>query len=93
MFNNRDYSEFMKEQAEELGLGPKGTFSQPKVNNEDCGELTMAMAVDAANQLVVVNFGIPVSWLGFSADEARSFATCLVEKAAELEKEIDKLYG
>lgn len=66
----------------DLGLGPTGEFPQGKLNDDDEGELTIAIGIE--NGKVVIRFGKEVAWLGMDADGARGMAASLIRKADEL---------
>jgi hypothetical protein len=48
------------------------------------GELAYAVAVDPQAQIVIIHFGKPVDWIGFSRKDALMLATTLTEKANQL---------
>jgi hypothetical protein len=63
------------------GLGATGAYPAGSLGPDDEGELTVAMAADRANGLVVVAFGKPVAWVAMTGPEARAFARVLLMKA------------
>ena len=65
-------------------IGPTGEFPDGKMNEHDEGELKMALAVDAKNKVVVMDFGKPVAWIGLPKQMALDFAKGLTEKANQL---------
>jgi len=69
-------------------LGPTGNFPRGKVSDDDAGELAIGVGIDVPNGIVVVNFGTPVQWLGFSPTQSREIADMLIAKAAELESKL-----
>lgn len=75
-----DYKRF----AEQLGLGPTGKYPMGKIHECDAGEIAIGIATDLSNDIVVLNFGSPVSWCGLTADEAIEIANCLTARAMEL---------
>jgi hypothetical protein len=64
--------------------GPTGKFPKGKPAADDRGELDMAMAVDHARGLLVMDFGTPVVWLAMTKAEALDCARAIEKKAAEL---------
>lgn len=54
-------------------------FPRGKLNADDEGALTMAIAVK--DKTVVVDFGKPVTWLGLDADTARKLGRKLIKHA------------
>lgn len=67
-------------------LGPTGKFPRGQADASDDGELRLALAVDRANGIIRMAFGVSVTWLGFTAADARLIAAALLEKADELDK-------
>lgn len=62
-------------------VGALGTFSQGKINDDDEGDIRMAVAYDPIDGIVRVEFGKPVAWLGLPPDQARGLATLLWKHA------------
>jgi hypothetical protein len=58
--------------AREHQLGATGQFPEGKLTGEDEGEIKIAVGVHEGK--VVVNFGKPVAWIGFSPQQARELA-------------------
>lgn len=69
-----------------LYLGETGKFPQGKVNEQDEGELKMAVGVDLKAGIVGVHFGKEIAWLGLDAKTARDLGKSLIYNAALLEK-------
>jgi hypothetical protein len=69
-----------------LRLGSTGRFPFGKADEEDEGELAMAVAADVPQGIVRVLFGKPISWIGLPAGQARQLGAMLIEKAQELER-------
>jgi hypothetical protein len=77
----------MRRIAEAFNLGATGKFPEGKITPRDEGEITMGVA--AAPGTVLLNFGKPVSWIGFTPEQATAIANSLLEnakKATELAK-------
>lgn len=70
-------------QAGNLTLGATGQFPEGKLNDDDEGEIRIA--IGATGGKVVIDFGKPVAWLGFTTQQAREIAASLLEKADALE--------
>jgi hypothetical protein len=64
--------ERMEAVEKQLQLGATGQFPEGKLGGEDEGEIRLAVGVHEGN--VVVNFGKPVAWIGFSPQQARELA-------------------
>lgn len=63
-------------------LGATGKFPHGKLNKHDESELRIVIAID--NDWVIIDFGAPVTWLGFSKKEAEEFANLILARAKEL---------
>lgn len=59
--------------------GPTEEFPNGKMNEDDEGELQIA--IYAYDGRVILRFGKPVSWIGFPAEHAEELATLIYEKA------------
>ncbi len=62
----------------------KETFPEGRLNRQDQGELAYAVATDPVNQVVIINFGKPVVWVGLPKNELLALVELLTEKAKEL---------
>lgn len=65
--------------SEEMKLGATGEFPEGKLTRQDEGEIRIA--VTATDGKVVLAFGSPVTWLGFSPKQARSLAELLRQRS------------
>lgn len=65
--------------------GATGKFPDGKLNEDDEGELRLAVFGDQENGVVTVLFGKPIVWLGLPPGEAREFARLIVEHADKIE--------
>jgi hypothetical protein len=65
------------------GLGATGRFPLGQLNPDDEGEIQVAVAADPKHQKVVIDFGKPVAWIGFTPDQARELGEMLIAKAME----------
>lgn len=61
--------------------GPTGRFPLGKLVPEDEGEI--AVAFTHAGGKVVIDFGKPVAWVGFTPDQADAIADALREHATK----------
>lgn len=57
-------------------------YPQGQLNEHDDGELDIMMSIE--NNVVRIDFGKPVAWLGLQAREARQLAYLLLKRAEEL---------
>lgn len=67
-------------------LGATGRFPYGKTDDEDEGELRMAIATDHGNGIVRIVFGKSIAWIGLPSDHARALGMMLIDKADELDK-------
>jgi hypothetical protein len=65
--------------------GATGRFPYGKADEDDEGELCMAIAADHTNGIVRIAFGKSIGWLGLPSGPARALAALLIEKANELD--------
>jgi hypothetical protein len=62
-------------------LGATGAFPQGKLNDNDEGELRMAVGYEPVGDIVRVEFGKPVAWLGLPRVNAVELANMLLRHA------------
>lgn len=67
-------------------LGATGRFPLGKMHADDEGELRLGIASDPEKNLIFVNFGKPVQFLGLEPKNAREIAKALREHARKVEK-------
>lgn len=65
-------------------IGPTGDYPDGKAAPDDNGGLNIKFTVDTAADLIRLDFGVPVAWIGLRADDARRIAFKLVGYAAML---------
>lgn len=61
--------------AKDNDLGATGKFPDGKLTDNDEGQIKMAVGTHKGQ--VILNFGTPVSWIGFTPREARQLAELL----------------
>jgi len=66
-------------------LGATGRFPQGKLNDDDEGEITIA--VGTRDGTVVIEFGKPVKWIGFDVEQASLLAGMIMGHAHEVERQ------
>lgn len=59
-------------------------FAEGRLNKQDQGDLSFAIASDKKNGVVLMHFGKPVVWAGLTKQEALRMADLLITHAAEL---------
>lgn len=69
--------QFIKEE-----VGPTGKFPEGKISERDEGEI--AFAVGAEDGKIVLNFGKPVAWIGFTPEQAMEIARTIRNKAKRM---------
>ena len=67
-------------------FGATGKFPQGHLNEDDEGELKIGIGVSEGK--VVINFGTPVVWIGFDADQAVELACHILGTAKKIKDEL-----
>jgi hypothetical protein len=62
-------------------LGASGKFPEGRLGPDDEGELTLAVAFDPRTNIVRIEFGKPVAWLGLPPKNAIEFAEAILKCA------------
>jgi hypothetical protein len=62
-------------------LGASGQFPRGQLNADDEGELTLGVAFDEKNGIVVINFGKPVAWMGLEPAQAIEMAKTILKQS------------
>lgn len=78
---NEAYKKVLAIQSDSLGLGPTGKFPEGKLAEHDEGEIKIAVSHHKGK--VVIDFGGPVAFIGFTPDQAVDIAD-LITKHAKL---------
>lgn len=65
----------------------KRQYPHGRVSADDDGELAFRIAADAEKQIVIVDFGKPVDWIGFPPQQAIELAQMLIRKARDISRE------
>lgn len=78
---NKKFRELLEDQQLNQ-LGPTGRFPDGQLNDNDEGEIQIAINTEGGK--VVINFGKPVAWIGFTPEQADMIAFSLIEKASKL---------
>lgn len=79
-----EHVEKLKAEAESMELGATGNFPAGKIAAQDEGGIRVSISHYQGN--VIINFGSPVAWVGFTARQAREIATSLMKHAKLVEK-------
>ena len=64
---------------------PDPQYPRGQLHDGDDGATLMAVGVDEANGIIIVDFGKPLIWVGLPPAEARAFAETLMQRADEIE--------
>jgi len=78
-----DLSGLLRDEAQKQRFGPTGKYPDGKLNENDEGEIQIGVAADTEHQKVILNFGVPVAWIGFTAEQALELADSLRQNAFE----------
>lgn len=82
---NKQFSEENKSPILKMpGLGPTGKFPQGIYGSSDQGELAIGMGIDEERELIIVEFTVPVIWLGLEPEQAIAIADDLINKANKI---------
>lgn len=65
-------------------LGATGQFPEGKLNDDDEGEIRIA--IGSTEGKVVMDFGKPVAWIGFTPEQARDVSELLLKQIEVLEQ-------
>lgn len=60
-------------------IGPTGEFPEGKLNENDEGEILVAVGTEDGN--VVITFGKRIKWVGLPPKEAVALAEAIIERA------------
>ena len=72
-------------EAAEQKLGPTNQFPRGRLNPNDDGEIRMAIFPDEKSRVIIVEFGIELSWIGMPPQQAREMGESLIKHANEME--------
>lgn len=65
-------------------LGATGQFPEGQLNDDDEGEIRIA--IGSTEGKVVMDFGKPVAWIGFTPEQARDASELLLKQIEVLEQ-------
>lgn len=65
----------------QLALGATGKFPRGKLTDEDEGEIKIGIAYDQDTETVILDFGKPVTWIGFTRKQALDISRMLAHHA------------
>lgn len=69
--------------AKKNQLGATNQFPEGKLTEQDQGEIRVA--VGSHEGKVIMNFGKPISWIGFTKEQAREIGTLLIRRSEEVD--------
>jgi len=64
--------------------GPTGQFPDGRISPDDEGELNVRMGVDPQSRQVIIDFGMPTTWIGLPPEKAIEFGNKLIAMAKTL---------
>ena len=62
-------------------LGKLDEFPDGKIRKSDEGAIRLAVTYDPTKDLVLIDFGTPVVWLGMKREQAAAFAALILKHA------------
>jgi len=71
--------------SQQTGTPPPRVWPNGRLNGDDDGELAVAIASDPAKKLIIMNFGMPVAWVGLSPDCTRNLIALLQDHLVKIE--------
>ena len=74
----------IKQFTEQLEGRARQRYPHGKLNTDDRGSLALAMAVDKAKGVIIIDFGKPVDWIGLRLEDAELIRDMLTAKMLEL---------
>lgn len=69
-------------------LGATGKFPEGHLTDDDEGEIKIAIGLKDGK--VVMDFGKPVHWIGFTREQALDIATSLIKQVSKTEPDCEK---
>lgn len=70
-------------------LGPTGDFPEGKLDKTDEGGLKIGIAFDSYTNVVRIDFGKEVAWIGMQPAQAMEFAKTIMKKAGAKKIEVE----
>ena len=68
-----------------MELGATGDYPDGKLGDDDEGEVKIAITTDTDKQVVIIDFGTPVTWMGLPKEHALALGNTLIEHANDLD--------
>lgn len=65
----------------ESEAGPTLKYPRGRLCENDEGEIQIKIAGDPTTRTVIIDFGKPVAFIGFTPEQAHEIAACLIENA------------
>lgn len=82
-FSNLDAADLKKMfEKDENPLGATGKFPDGKLTDSDEGEIMVG--ITSVEGRVIINFGKPVHWVGFTREQAMGIANSITKHAATI---------
>jgi len=81
----------MDRMAKTEDLGATNQFPQGKLTPQDEGEIQLSLAT--VDDKVILNFGKPIAWIGFTGEQAYNLGKLMIKRAKKLRPGIHKKGG
>jgi len=78
-FFKQDISKFVNE----TGIGATGKFPDGKIDEKDQGQIMIGVTVKDGR--VIMSFGKPTEWIGFTREEAIQIGQTLIDRARQVD--------
>ena len=62
-------------------VGPTGQFPEGKIDKSDDGEIKIAVGVQDGK--IVMEFGAPIEWIGFTPEQGQEIGMLLIKRSAQ----------
>lgn len=81
---NEALKEMMQRFTDQVDQRAKRNYSEGRLNANDDGDLAFAVAADPAKNVVIIDFGKPVTWFALPPEQVNGLINLLMMKLREL---------
>lgn len=81
---NDAIKELMQRFNDQVEQRAKRNYSEGRMNAEDDGDLAFAIAADPVKNVVIIDFGKPVTWMAMPPEQVNGLINLLMMKLREL---------
>lgn len=85
--NLRKENELRQRFSEQVDGRAKRSWSEGRLNGKDDGDLAFAISADREKQIITIDFGKPVEWVGLPPKQAIELAQSLIKYARSISTE------